>query len=408
MLKISKLLPIAAFIAFNSYTVPVFSQTVSVGELNGQMNYIPTAVPFLTIDPESRGGALGDAGVATSQDVNSMHWNPAKYAFIQNNSGIAVSYSPWLRNLGISDIDLAYLTGYLRISKDQVIASSFRYFSLGQLTFTDNVGNTLKTANPNEFAFDAGYSRLFSEHFSGAVAFRYIRSDLGQGTQVEGVDVIAGQSFAADIAAYYNKAIKLGDKNGKLALGLDISNMGNKMYYTADQKTKDFIPTNLRLGVAVSADLDEYNSMTVTMDFNKLLVPTPPIYYTTKGGQDSVDLNNNPVIQSGKNPNVSVLTGMIQSFYDAPGGFQEELQEITYSIGAEYWYRKQFALRTGYFHEAASKGNRKYATFGVGLKLNVIGFDFSYLVANEANPLANTLRFTISLDFDALRKQKST
>jgi hypothetical protein len=405
MLKKSGILAITALCVIH---INIYSQGPAVS-VNGQTSsYIPTAVPFLTIDPESRGGAMGDAGVATSPDVNSMHWNPAKYAFIQNDAGAAVSYSPWLRNLGINDIDLGYIAGYKHISKDQVICGSFRYFSLGQLTYTDNSGNNIRNANPNEFAIDAGYSRLFSEHFSGGVAFRYIESNLGQGTQVEGVNVVAGQSFAADISAYYTKDIKLGDKKGKLSYGIDISNMGSKMYYTADQKTKDFLPTNLRLGAAVSEDLDEYNSMTLTLDLNKLLVPTPPAYYITKSGQDSVDSYGNYVIQSGKNSNVSVLTGMIQSFYDAPGGLQEELQEITWSVGAEYWYRKQFALRTGYFHEAQSKGNRKYATFGVGLKLNVIGFDFSYLVANEANPLANTLRFTISLDFDALHKLKSS
>ncbi len=402
MLKKSEILIITFIVAIHMNS---FSQVSVTGQTN---NYIPTAVPFLTIDPESRGGALGDAGVATSPDVNSMHWNPAKYAFIQNDAGIAISYSPWLRNLGISDIDLAYLAGYKRLTKDQVISGSLRYFSLGQLQFTDNQGNPLKNANPNEFAIDAGYSRLFSDHISGAVAFRYIYSDLGQGTQVEGVNVIAGQSFAADIASYYNREVKLSDKKGKLSIGIDISNMGNKMYYTADQKTKDFIPTNLRLGAAISADLDEYNTVTLTTDFNKLLVPTPPSYLQSKISGDSLNTSGNPVIQSGMNPNVSVVTGMIQSFYDAPGGFKEELQEITYSIGAEYWYRKQFALRTGYFHESASQGNRQFTTFGVGIKLNVIGFDFSYLVANEASPLANTLRFTISFDFDALRKQKST
>lgn len=370
------------------------SQTLSTkGELNGQTNYVESAVPFLTIAPDSRGGAMGDAGVATSPDINSMHWNPAKFAFIDGNAGISISYTPWLRNL-IGDIDLAYLTGYYRINREQVVASSLRYFSLGEIEFTNNSGTYERFIKPNELAFDVAYSRLFGEKISGAIAFRYIRSDLSQGQTVENIETKAGQSFAADLAVYYNTDLKISDKISKLAFGVNISNIGSKMSYT-DENQKDFLPTNLRLGGALTVDFDQYNSFTFSTDLNKLLVPTRPIY-----GTDST-------IIKGMNPNVSVVTGMFQSFYDAPGGFKEELQEITYSIGAEYWYRKQLAIRGGYFHESPNKGNRKFFTMGVGLKLNVIGLDFSYLVSNNNNPLARTLRFSISLDFDGLKKNKN-
>lgn len=392
MFKKSRIVFISALLTIS---VNIFSQTVSVNG-NGP-TIIPTAAPFLTVDPESRAGGIGDAGVATSPDVNSMHWNPAKYAFIKSDAGIAVSYSPWLTNLHINDINLGYLAAYDRVAKDQVIGASLRYFSYGSITFTDINGNVIKTAIPNEFAIDATYSRIFSDNVSGAVAFRYINSNLASGTLVDNVTVNVGQSFAADIAAYYNNDIKLGDKKGKLSFGADISNIGTKMSYTSSQTIKDFLPTNLRLGGAITTDLDEYNSVTFTADANKLLVPTPPI---TNASGDS--------ILKGRSSNVSVVTGMIQSFYDAPGGFKEELEEINYSIGLEYWYRKQFALRTGYFHESQEMGNQQYFTFGVGLKLNVIGFDFSYLVANQNNPLANTMRFTISFDFDAFRKLRNS
>ena len=389
MLKNSGILFIILFLAVN---VNVFSQTQSipVSSINGSTSVIiPTAVPFLTVDPESRAGGMGDAGVATSPDANSMHWNPAKYAFIQNDAGLSISYSPWLTNLGIHDINLAYIAGYYRVAKDQVIGGSFRYFSYGSINFTDQNDNLLRTSNPNEFAFDLTYSRLFSDNISGAVAFRYINSNLASGTLVDNVAVNAGQAFAADVAVYYNKDIRLGDRKGKLNFGLNISNMGTKMDYTANPQTKDYLPANLKLGGALTVNLDDYNSLTLTADINKLLVPTPA--------------------KSGTEPNVSVLSGMIESFYDAPNGFHEELQEINYSIGGEYWYRKQFAIRSGYFHESQIMGNQQYYTFGLGLKLNVISFDFSYLVtASASNPLANTMRFTISLDFDAFRKLRNS
>ena len=384
---------------------------ITTGEITGELNVIKSVVPFLKIAPDSRAGALGDAGVATSPDVNSMHWNPAKFAFIENDMGLAISYTPWLRKL-IGDINLAYLTGYKRIDRNQVISGSLLYFSLGNIIFTDIVGNNMGQFNPNEFAIDAAYSRIFSNHFSAGLAFRYIYSNLTGGTYVGGVQSKAGQTLAADVSTYYVNDIELFQKDGKLAFGLNISNIGPKLSYTENQN-KEFIPINFRLGGALTIDLDEYNSLTFITDLNKLLVPTPPVYYP-----DSVDTDGNQVIQYGKDPDVPVAIGIFHSFYDAPGVsdgngnmsvFKEEFREITYSIGIEYLYNEQFAIRGGYFHEHETKGNRKFFTLGVGLKYNVFGLDFAYLIpVYQNNPLANTLRFSLAFDFDGLRKANNT
>lgn len=408
MIKITKGV---AFLLFAVLSIEMIAQTnpnINPGQLGGKEidlkkwpNPVESAVPFLTIAPDSRSGGMGDVGVATSPDINSMHWNPAKYAFIDNDAGFSISYSPWLRNL-VNDINLAYLSFYKRIDKQQVIAASLLYFSLGEINFMDDQGNPIRPGKPNEFALDVAYSRLFGEHFSGGIAFRYIRSDLSTGLDVDGIGTKAGQAFAADASLFYNKDVTLGEKNSKLAFGLNISNMGNKITYTSNQD-KDFIPINLRLGGALTVDLDDYNSVTFASDVNKLLVPTRPVYFSQVDGSDS------SAIKYGKDPNVPVVKGIFQSFYDAPGGFEEELREITYSFGLEYWYRKQFALRGGYFHENEYKGNRKFFSMGVGLKMNVLGLDFSYLIPTYANhPLANTVRFTISFDFGAIRKYKES
>jgi Type IX secretion system protein PorV len=383
--------------------MPVFSQ-VNTNQLNGSIKDIPnpveTTVPFLTIAPESRGGGMADIGAATSPDVNSMHWNPAKFAFIENKFGASFSYTPWLHSL-VNDINLAYLSGYYRIDRQSTVAASLRYFSLGEVEFRNDQGDLIKPAKPNEMAVDAAYSRLFGQHISGGLAFRYINSNLASGATVNGVDSKPGWSLAVDASVYYTNKIKISDKDANLSFGLDISNIGKKISY-GDDLHKEFIPTNMRLGGALTLELDEYNSLTFAADLNKLLVPTQPIYWA-----DSTDSNNNKVIRAGKDPNVSVVSGIFQSFYDAPGGFTEELHEVTYSLGFEYWYRKQLAFRGGYFHENQYKGNRKFFTVGLGLRLNVFGLDFSYLVPTNANnPLANTLRFTLIFDFGATKKTK--
>jgi hypothetical protein len=375
-----KLLSLILFFILFSGTVNLFSQ---------DLNAIQTVVPFLTIAPDSRAGGMGDAGVATSPDVYSNHWNPAKYAFIDGDGGVGISYSPWLRNL-VPDINIAYLSGYYRIDKKQVISSSLLYSSLGVVPFTNDYGDLLREYKPNEFAFDLGYSRKFSENFSGGVAFRFIYSNLTGGSYSGGTATKPGISFAADIAGYYHKDVSMFSKDGQVGLGFNLSNIGSKMSYS-DGQTSDFIPMNMRLGAAGTMNFDNFNKMTLTVDLNKLLVPTPPKY-------DGTD------IISGKDPNVGVPTAIFQSFYDAPGGFSEEIHEITYSFGAEYWYNDQFALRGGYFHENATKGNRKYFTAGAGFRLKGFTIDFSYLMPTVSNhPLARTLRFSLSFDSNTFR-----
>jgi hypothetical protein len=353
------------------------------------LNVIQTVVPFLTIAPDSRAGAMGDAGVATSPDLYSMHWNPAKYAFIDGNGGFAMSYSPWLRAL-VPDINLALLTGYYRIDSKQVLASSLMYSSLGEIQFTDDYGNYQSTHNPNEFSVDVAYSRLFSQHWSGGVALRFIYSNITGGQYVGSTETKAGTSYAADASAYYTTALKLGSKTGNISAGINFSNIGSKMSYTSDEDP-DFIPMNMRLGTSFTVDLDRYNSIGISFDINKLLVPTPPVY---EDGE----------IVAGRDPNVSVPVAIFQSFYDAPNGFGEEMHEITESIGIEYWYNQQFALRAGYFNQADCKGNMKYFTAGAGFRLSVFSLDFSYLIPiTQNNPLARTLRFSLGFEFDSLR-----
>jgi hypothetical protein len=355
------------------------------------LNVIQTVVPFLTIAPDSRAGAIGDAGVATSPDLYSMHWNPAKYAFIDGNGGFAMSYSPWLRAL-VPDINLALLTGYYRIDSKQVLAGSLMYSSLGEIQFTDDYGNYQSTHNPNEFSVDAAYSRLFSEHWSGGVALRFIYSNITGGQYVGSTETKAGTAFAADASAYYTTPLKLGSKTGKISAGVNFSNIGSKMSYTSDEDP-DFIPMNMRLGTTFMVDLDRYNTIGISFDINKLLVPTPPVY----------DPETQEII-AGKDPNVSVPVAIFQSFYDAPNGFGEEMHEISESIGIEYWYNQQFALRTGYYNQADCKGNMKYFTAGAGFRLSVFSLDFSYLIPiTQNNPLARTLRFSLGFEFDSLR-----
>ncbi len=367
-----------------------------------RINTITTAVPFLLIAPEARGGAMGDAGAATTPDVYSMHYNPAKYAFIERNVGFSVSYSPWLSQL-VNDISLGYLTGYKKIDDNQTIAGSLRYFSLGNIVFTDNMGYEISQFSPNEFAIDAAYSRKFSDYISGAVSLRYIYSNLTGGIFVNGAQSKPGQSVATDVSFYYQTDLKAGKTPAVLGIGANISNIGVKITYTENQD-RSFIPINLRLGPCLTLNIDDYNQVLFTFDINKLLVPTPPIYAEDSAGQPIKDVNGNYIIAQGKDPKRSVVSGMFGSFSDAPGGFREEMQEFSYSVGTEYWYDQQFALRAGFFYEHPNKGNRKYITLGAGLRYNVFGLDFSYLVPLEQrNPLENTLRFTLLFNFDKVK-----
>lgn len=352
-----------------------------------EANAIKHAVPFLTISPESRAGGMGDAGVASTPDMNSQYLNPAKYAFIEGEMGASVSFTPWLRKL-VSDINMVYASYFVRLDKMQTISASLRYFDLGEIAYTQNATDDPTFGKPNEFAIDAGYARVLSDKVSGAVAFRYIRSDLTNGYTGNDYNE-PGNAFAADIAFYYKTKTKIGKRKSDISAGVNISNIGSKIGYGAG-RPKQFLPTNLKIGAGYATELDKYNSIAFVLDFNKLLVPTPQEFET---GEDD------------PNEDLSVISGMFKSFGDAPGGFQEELQEINISLGAEYWYNKQFAMRAGYYHEHENKGNRKYATAGLGLKFTMFTLDASYIVPIvQDNALANTMRFSLSFDLDQLTK----
>ncbi len=396
------------FLALGLMSSQIYSQSSQTNDLlKNKINTITTAVPFLMIAPDARGGGMGDAGVSSSADANSMHWNPAKFAFIEKDFGAAVSYSPWLRGL-VTDINLAYLGLYKRINERQVVAASLLYFSLGNINFTNEQGQDIGSYKPNEFAVDASYSYKFTDNFSGGIALRYIYSNLTGGIFVGGAASKAGQSVAADVSIMYNKPLEIGKRNANVGFGLNISNIGSKISYTENLE-RDFIPINLRLGPSFLYNFDDKNSLAVMVDLNKLLVPTMPSYKTDSLGRYERDTEGNLIIDKGRDPNVSVVTGMLQSFYDAPGGFGEEMREINLAIGMEYWYDKQFSVRTGYFHEASTKGARKFITLGAGLRYSVFGLDFAYLIPVETrNPLENTLRFTLLFDFDKIQKNKGT
>ena len=368
---------------------------LEIDDLTGGLNTITTAVPFLMITPDSRAGSMGDAGVSTSPDANSLSINPAKYSFIEDELGFSINYVPWLREL-IPDINLSYISGYKKLNQNDV-AFELRYFSLGDITFTDILGNTLGQFNPNELALGGSYSRKLSDLFSLSLATRYIYSNLTGGQMAGDIQTNAGKSFAADVAGYYTNKIRFLKKDSDLSFGFNISNIGNKISYT-NVGERDFIPINLKLGSSININFDDYNSMSYSFDINKLLVPTPPLY------------NSENEIIAGKDPNVSVVSGIFQSFSDAPDGFSEELREINLSFGTEYWYAQQFALRGGYFYEHDTKGGRKFFTFGAGVKYNVFALDFSYLInasrtINGTNPLANTMRFTMIFDIGALQQE---
>ena len=380
-------------------------KTLTTQELSGRVNTITTAVPFLLICPDSRSGAMGEVGAATPADGNSIHWNVAKLAFAEKKSGAAINVTPWLKQL-VPDIYLYYISGYSKISKTQAIGASLRYFSLGNITFTDIVGNTTGQFRPNEFALDLAYSQKLSQTFSAGLAVRYIRSNLtGNYTLSNGQATKAGTSTAVDLGFYYNsKKLTINGKKAIATAGLVFSNIGSKVSYSVQ---RDFIPMNLRLGAGLKMIIDDYNTFGIYGDINKLLVPTPPIYLKDSRGNDSINSSTQEkIITAGKNPNVGIAKGILQSFNDAPGGSSEELKEINYSLGFEYWYAKTFAVRAGYFNEAKTKGNRKFFTAGIGLRYNVFGLDMAYLIPiTQRNPLQNTLRFTLTFDFDAFKSQ---
>jgi hypothetical protein len=350
------------------------------------VNVVTSAVPFLRISPDARAGGMGDLGVATSPDVNSQFYNIGKYPFASNRSGVGVTYTPWLKDLGLNDVFLATVAGYYKLDDEQAISTSMRYFSLGNIQFTDNFGNDLQMVTPWEFSIDAGYSRKLSDRLGLGVAMRYIYSNLAGNAAVNGISYKPGTAVAGDVGLYYSNQSELGDG---LSLGLALTNLGSKIGYTDDVNARDFIPANLTLGGVYTRVVNEVNKVSFGLDIHKLMVPTPP------------SLGDSAGLASYRSK--GVVGSWFSSFGDAPGGFGEELREFYFSLGAEYVYNDLFSVRAGYFHEDKTKGNRQYFSIGTGIKWSTFTLNFSYLIPSGAgvnrNPLSNTLRFGLIFDF---------
>ena len=381
---------------FKTYVILVLSLAVAKASAQKEdmFNPVNTSVTSQTIAPDARSAGLGDVGAATDPDVVSQYWNPAKYPFTISRAGVALNYTPWLRQL-VSDMDLAYLVGYYRIGDYSAVSGSLRYFSLGEVYTSSSLDDTNDmTINPYEMSLDVGYSLMLSEQFSIAAAVRWIYSDL---TYDFTEDTSPGSAFAADISCYYQNYLNLGARECQVGLGLNVSNIGSKISFGGDEHS-EFIPTNLRLGASLMVPVDEYNRFTIAADANKLLVPTYPKQMEEETSQEYQDRLEKEYFD------VSSISGMFKSFNDAPNGFKEELQEIQWSVGAEYVYHDQFALRAGYHHESANKGNRKYFTVGAGFRMNVFSLDAGYVIATaKSNPLDQTLRFTLAFDMDGIK-----
>ena len=356
-----------------------------------QFNPIDHAVISQTIAPDARAAGMGDVGAATDPDVNSQYWNPAKYPFCISRAGIALNYTPWLRQL-VNDIDLAYLSGYYRIGDYSAISGSLRYFSLGEV-YTGS-GDDAMTVKPYEMSLDVAYSLMLSERFSIAAAIRWLYSDLRYDYSE---DASPASAVAADLACYYNNYINIGQHECQLGLGLNISNIGSKITYFGDERS-NFLPANMRLGASLMVPVDEYNRFTIAADANKLLVPTVP---KQNEGESKEEYEQRVIDEYN---NVSAISGIFKSFHDAPGGLKEELHEIQWSVGAEYVYHDQFTLRAGYHHQSENKGNLKYFTVGGGFRMNVFSLDVGYVIATaKSNPLDQTLRFTLAFDMDGIK-----
>ncbi|MEC8679600.1 MAG: type IX secretion system outer membrane channel protein PorV [Bacteroidota bacterium] len=393
-----------AFLIF--LNVPVFSQSTILSGQDTSRRPIITAVPFLLISPDSRGSAMGETGVATSPDVNSVHWNNAKLAFIDKKYGFGMSYVPWLGKI-VDDMSVSYLSGFYKLDQVQTVGLSMKYFDLGEIQLTDNQGLSLGVENPKELSTAFTYSRKLTNDLSIGGSARYIWSNL-TGSISNYSDAKAGNSFSVDLGIYYNKEISLVNRTSELSFGSHISNIGGKITY-GSSKSLDFIPVNLRVGTSLKTFLDQYNSITLAVDLNKLMVPSPPIYEVDINGNYVIDPTTNQAkILKGKNPNRSVLSGIFSSFSDAPDGFSEEIKEVTISTGLEYWYREIFSFRGGYFLENMDKGGRKFLTLGLGIKYNNLGIDFSYLsTPQNDHPLAETMRFSLSFLFDKVEDADS-
>ncbi len=388
----------AAMIAAAAATPSLYA----ADNIKNEFNPVQTGVTSLSIAPDARGAAMGDLGAATDPDVNSQFWNPSKYAFAYSQGSIGLSYTPWLRKL-VNDIFLADLAGYWKLGSqdNQALSASLRYFSLGEVNTTD-VAGVNNSINPYEMALDFGYSRKLSEKFSMGVVFRYIYSDLAYNTSDVGDGSTGASAFAADISGYYTSYPIIGQNECQWSWGFNVSNIGSKVAYD-NGNNPAFLPTNLRLGTTFMFPLADYHTLALSLDLNKLLVPTRPRQqdYTNADGQEDQEAYQK-ALDDWKD--MSPITGIFKSFSDAPGGTKEEIREINYSIGAEYSYNQQFFLRAGYYHESEFKGNRQYFGFGAGFSLNVVRLDASYMLATaQTSPLDQTLRFTLSFDMDGLK-----
>ncbi len=403
-----------ALLAINTNQAQIGFNPESGCILDSDGNCLPStilsAVPFLRIIPDARGGAMGDAGIAASADPNAIHYNSSRLAFAEKDASFSATYTPWLRNLGLNDVFLTYLTGYKKVDDLQTIGFGLRFFSLGEINFTDNDGNPAGTGQPRELEFAVSYNRKLSENFSAGLTAKYIYSNLASGQRVGNTDINSANAFAADLSLTYKKKGNLAANGSLWTFGAAVTNLGSKITYTGNV-IKDFLPANLGLGAGLQLNFDEYNSMTFLFDINKLLVPSP--ISPTLVDEFGVTSDNPDYDAGGEvGPDYkeqSMFSAVVNSFGDAPGGFSEELKEYTMSFGMEYWYSGQFAVRAGYYYENPLKGDRQFITVGAGLKYNVFQIDLSYLVPtnNRRNPLDNTLRFTLQFDFAALTGDQS-
>lgn len=400
----------AILVAINTNAQVAFNPVVGcVQDVSG--NCVPTtllsAVPFLRIIPDARSGAMGDVGIGLSADPNAMHFNASKLVFAKEDVGLSASYTPWLRSLGLNDVYLTYLSGYRQLDDLQTVGGSLRFFSLGEINFTDPDGNPAGTGKPREVEVSVAYARKLSENFSAGLTAKYIYSNLASGQRVGTLDINSANAFAADLSMTYVKDLQLGEMASKLTIGTAFTNIGSKISYSEQSQVRDFLPMNWGLGAALDMQLDEFNQFTVAFDMNKLLVPSPVSFSITDPSDPDLTIEN-PDYDSNQNGiadfrEKSMFSALLGSFGDAQGGVSEELKELAFSLGVEYWYDKQFAVRAGYYYENPLKGDRQFLTAGFGVKYNVFGLNLSYLVptSDRRNPLDNTLRFTLNFDLGA-------
>jgi len=384
----------------------------NVGDTDCISNAVISAMPFLRIAPDARGGAMGDVGIALSPNSNAMHYNASNLVYAEEETAMSVTYTPWLRELNLNDIYLAYLSGYKKIDDLQTVGFGLRYFSLGEISFTDNDGVSTGSGRPREFEISGAYARKLSDKLAAGLTAKYIYSNLASGQMAGGLDINSANAFAADFSLTYRSKGKTGGYNSEFAMGLALTNIGTKVSYT-NQAIKDFLPSNLGLGSSLKLELDDFNTVEFALDVNKLMVPTPVARFIDDNDPTTPPLPNPEYSQDGDDiadfRQKSLFSGLFGSFSDAQGGLGEELREFAYSFGVEYWYDKQFAVRAGYYYENEDKGDRKFLTVGLGLKYNVFGIDLSYLVptSNQRNPLDNTLRFGLVFDFASYSEQNA-